>query len=309
MRLKKSKWINIPSPRYPVTLKYLILWVIAPIKPFIFTNIAKIKNANLLGFVFKLGNTLLRWPIKVNYNNNVNLFEIIEGDIKLYIKRIQYLKLYSKGIKKRFQLLINQYHLNDIDFSKDDLVIDVGANVGEISLILSKYFDCSTFSIEPEEAEYKCLKLNLEGYDSDFLNNPLWKEEKALPFYSANEELDSSCFETEDYTQIIEKDAKTLTNIIESFNGRRVKLLKLEAEGAEPEILQGGINSLHLVDYISADVGPERGLSYETTLVSTVNILKNCGFELIKMGHPRLICLFKNISLELPAKNNKKKIL
>ena len=93
MRLKKNKWINIPSPRYPVTLKYLILWAIAPIKPFIFTNIAKIKNKNLLGFVFKLGNTLLRWPIKVNYDKNVKLFEIIEGDLTLYIKRIQYLKL------------------------------------------------------------------------------------------------------------------------------------------------------------------------------------------------------------------------
>ena len=49
-----------------------------------------------------------------------------------------------------------------------------------------------------------------------------------------------------------------------------IKLLKLEAEGAEPEILLGGLDKIHLIDYICADVGPERGLSYETTLVSSV---------------------------------------
>mgnify|MGYP004262250217 CR=1 FL=1 len=31
-------------------------------------------------------------------------------------------------------------------------------------------------------------------------------------------------------------------------------MLKLEAEGAEPEILMGGLNSLNLVDYITVDV-------------------------------------------------------
>ena len=109
--------------------------------------------------------------------------------------------------------------------------------------------------------------------------------------------MDSSCFETEGYTHVLKKKSKTLSSIINSYNGRRIKLLKLEAEGAEPEILMGGLSSLNFVDYITVDVGPERGLSYETTLVSTVNILIDCGFDLIKMGHPRLICLFKNQSL------------
>ncbi|MEK9627525.1 MAG: FkbM family methyltransferase [Nitrospinota bacterium] len=239
-------------------------------------------------------NILLGWPIKITYEKSLNLFKVVEGNLTTYIGRRQYLKLYAKGISGRNKLLIDQYLLNDIPWSKDDLVIDVGANVGEVSLILSRDFQCSTYSIEPEEVEFECLKLNLKGYNSTFLNNPLWKEEKQITFYSANEELDSSCFETEDYTHVTEKKTATLSNIINSLEGKRVKLLKLEAEGAEPEILLGGLDVINQVDYICVDVGPERGLSYETTLVDTVNILNNHGFEFIKMGHPRLICLFKN---------------
>ena len=145
-----------------------------------------------------------------------------------------------------------------------------------------------------EQLLFPLRQLNLKGYNSKFLNNPLWKEEKQITFYSANEELDSSCFETEDYTHVTEKKTVTLSSIIQGLNGQRVKLLKLEAEGAEPEILMGGLDVLNQVDYICVDVGPERGLSYETTLVDTVNTLTNHGFEFIKMGHPRLICWFKN---------------
>jgi len=292
--LKKKQWINIPVPRYPVTFKYFILWIIAPIKPYIFSNISRIKNKLLLVQIFNIVNIILRWPIILKYSSNKKLFKIYGDDLSIYIKRIQYVKLYSNGINNRFKLLINQYHLNEVEFLENDLAIDVGANIGEMSLILSKYYKCETYSVEPEEDEFECLKLNLNNYRGSFLNNPLWYEEKLLSFYSANEELDSSCFETEDYTHVLIKKAKTLSSIINSFNGRRIKFLKLEAEGAEPEILKGGLDTLHLVDYISVDVGPERGLSYETTLVSTVNILKNCGFDFLKMGHPRLICLFKN---------------
>ena len=87
-----------------------------------------------------------------------------------------------------------------------------------------------------------------------------------------------------------------MNNLVKNNIGQnvKIKLLKLEAEGAEPEILLGGLKVLPQITYISADVGPERGLSYDTTLVQTVNILKDHGFELIKMGHPRIVCLFKN---------------
>ena len=213
--------------------------------------------------------------------------------IKFILQDANTSNLFSRD-QKRNDLLKNQYFLDMIDFKKNDFVIDVGAYLGEVSLILAKNFECKTLSIEPEEKEFNCLKLNLTGYDSNFINSPLWSEEKEISFYSANEDLDSSCFETEGYTEIVKKNSLTLSKIIKNLEIEKIKFLKLEAEGAEPEILLGGLKDLNKIEYICVDVGPERGLKYETSLVETVNILKANDFEFMKMGHPRLNCLFKN---------------
>ncbi len=291
----KKRWINIPSPRYPVTLIYLIMWVLAPLKPFLFTNLLNISNKRCFQYIFNFLNLLIiHWPLKIKYQAKEDMFKVYDKKNKIFIARRQYLKLYSKGIKSRNDLLTNQYFLNTIDFNKNDFVIDVGANIGEVSLILAKDFQCKILSIEPEEKEFNCLKFNLNGFDSNYINVPLWSEEKEISFYSANEDLDSSCFETEGYTEIVKKNALTLSKIIKDFNIEKIKFLKLEAEGAEPEILLGGLKDLNKIEYICVDVGPERGLKYETTLVETVNILKTNNFEFLKMGHPRLNCLFKN---------------
>ena len=80
------------------------------------------------------------------------------------------------------------------------------------------------------------------------------------------------------------------------FDKKKIKLLKLEAEGAEPEILQGANLILPNIEYVVVDVGAERRLKYETTLVNTVNFLIKNNFDLVKLGVPRLMCLFKNKS-------------
>ena len=73
-----------------------------------------------------------------------------------------------------------------------------------------------------------------------------------------------------------------------------IKLLKLEAEGAEPEILYGLNKKINLIDYISIDAGFERGKSLESTLVPCINYLSKKNFELIGYSNTRIVILFKN---------------
>lgn len=74
----------------------------------------------------------------------------------------------------------------------------------------------------------------------------------------------------------------------------KIKLLKLEAEGAEPEVLEGCGDLLQQIEYITADLGPERGVSQESTLVPVVNYLLAHNFELLEVGHTRIVGLFRN---------------
>ena len=73
-----------------------------------------------------------------------------------------------------------------------------------------------------------------------------------------------------------------------------MRLLKLEAEGAEPEVLQGALGLLSLVDYISADLGPERGKAEISTLEEVSNLLEEQGFERLRVEGERVIALFRN---------------
>ena len=71
-------------------------------------------------------------------------------------------------------------------------------------------------------------------------------------------------------------------------------MLKLEAEGAEPEILEGLGKKIDLVEFISADLGYERGINCESTLAPVTNFLLSRGFDLIDISHGRICALYKN---------------
>ena len=73
-----------------------------------------------------------------------------------------------------------------------------------------------------------------------------------------------------------------------------MKLLKLEAEGAEPEVIKGALNLLKNIEYIAADLGPERGLKQESTLKEVVNILLENNFKIVDFKYPRICLLFRN---------------
>ena len=74
----------------------------------------------------------------------------------------------------------------------------------------------------------------------------------------------------------------------------RIKLLKLEAEGYEPEVIAGASGILDRIEYVSADVGFERGTAMQSTLPDVTNYLLSRGFEIVANGRHRLVLLFRN---------------
>ena len=70
--------------------------------------------------------------------------------------------------------------------------------------------------------------------------------------------------------------------------------MKLEAEGAEPEIIMGAKQVLLRTKYITVDVGEERGVNEESTLPEVVNSLIPLGFKVIDVNLRRGVLLFKS---------------
>ena len=121
-------------------------------------------------------------------------------------------------------------------------------------------------------------------------NVGLWNEEGSLEFYVASQGADSSLIRPRTFG------AKTIvkTAPLKNYVKGKIKCLKLEAEGAEPEILEGLGDKLAYVEYVTADVGFERGHAQGSTLPPVTNYLLQNNFRMISVSQGRLCALYKN---------------
>jgi FkbM family methyltransferase len=211
-----------------------------------------------------------------------------------FAERMRGFWLYSQGIGSRGISIFESYFLDLIKFSSGDVVIDCGANYADLYIHLSKLVsDIRYITFEPSPKEYECVLRNAPGQEHH--RSALGKVSGPIKLYVSSKGADSSIIEPEGgYTHVLPIEAICLNDFANSIPD--IKLLKLEAEGAEPEILEGALEVLDRIQYIAADGGAERGTSKHSTIESITNTLLNHGFELfhldIKSGKGR--ALFRN---------------
>jgi FkbM family methyltransferase len=198
----------------------------------------------------------------------------------------------KRGIVQRARMLGETYFLPRIEFARGDVVVDCGANVGELKLyFLENDLPVEYIGIEPSPLEYRCLIENVAP--SRTFNVGLWDRDGDLDFYVSSQMADSSLIEPPEYDEIIKVPTRRLDSLLPN---RRIKLLKLEAEGAEPEAIAGCEELLGEIEYISADLGFERGIDQTSTLAEVTNFLLGRGFKIVANGRKRLTVLYRRAS-------------
>jgi FkbM family methyltransferase len=216
----------------------------------------------------------------------------------IYIAKRTRLHLYFKGIQSRLEQISSQYMLEQVTSLSNGTgwIVDIGANVGELSLAVNKFYKRNKLIlIEPSTAEHAAAVYNLKDITSRIFCTGLWFEKAEIQFYHANETGDSSLLPS-DYSRphdliMVDK----LDSLLFDLNIEEIDLLKLEAEGAEPEILMGALETLKITKYITADLGPERGINKLRTYEQCYTILLKAGFEQIsRFNGGREVYLFKN---------------
>lgn len=214
------------------------------------------------------------------------------ADERIYIARRNRFKRYDRGIKAWVERLAKGYCLDHVNFSKGDVVIDCGANIGEIGVWLQQ-FDVKYIPFEPEEGEAHCSDLN--NFDGKRVTErfALWHEETVLEFFSKPDTADSSAIEIKDFTEVKRIKATSLAKYVEDHGIKSIKLFKVEAEGAEPEVLMGAEPVLGLIDYVSVDCGRERGIKQEATFEEANEILLKNNFERVTENKLRHVHLYK----------------
>jgi FkbM family methyltransferase len=199
---------------------------------------------------------------------------------------------YQRGVVNRALDLANAYRINEISFEPGDVIVDCGANLGDLMLYFNYIeVDIEYIAFEPSKNEFACLQKN--SYPATCYNLGLWHTNKTMEFYQSSANGDSS------FIPILEIDDAYKINVVrlDETIAADIKLLKLEAEGAEPEVIMGCENLLERIEYIAADLGPERGLRGENTVPFVVNYLLLRNFEVLQFNEDRCLFLFQNTKL------------
>jgi FkbM family methyltransferase len=98
-----------------------------------------------------------------------------------------------------------------------------------------------------------------------------------IDFYLSTKRADSSIIKPDNFDSIITVKSLILDDFF--FNKNYIiDLLKIEAEGAEPEVIKGCIKLIKRVKFIVVDAGPER--YGKKTNLKVKNILEKNGFNI-----------------------------
>lgn len=217
---------------------------------------------------------------RLSKSKSHSYYDGVDTDGSIVIVRRNRFKRYDRGVFRWVNILANSYCLDHVAFKKNDVVIDCGANIGELG-IWTKPFGVKYIPFEPEEAEADCSDLNNFDAKQHTQRYALWFEKTTLEFYSKPDSADSSAIEFNDYSEVKRIEAVTLDDFVKEQKIKKIKLLKLEAEGAEPEVLRGALKILNRIEYITIDCGFERGITQDSTFHEVNEILVENGFSIV----------------------------
>ncbi len=227
------------------------------------------------------------------YYENKKYFKTTKDFEYVYFPNKRILRI-VKNISTHLDRMYLSYCIDKVDIKNGDTVVDCGANIGELNLALKyKNIIPNYYAFEPDLETFECLLLNHSDFKNNLFNVALSDVSGQGELYIDNEGGNTSLinFGSEKVNKVkLEK----LDNIQIEGN---IKLLKVEAEGNEPEVLVGAEHTLTKTEYVSVDFGGERGVNQEMTLIDVNDFLYSKGFNLINFSDFRIIGLYKNKNL------------
>ncbi len=165
-------------------------------------------------------------------------------------------KLYRQGWEARLDRLEREYGVGrHRALDAGSVVLDIGANAGEFAHVAARH-GARIHCFEADPQVFACLQRNIEGLpNASAHQSAVWKENGEVDFALSPDRADSSVFADGPRVK-----ARAIT--IETFAREqalaRIDLVKCDAEGAEPEVLEGIGAAWPLVRAVALDTGAER---------------------------------------------------
>jgi FkbM family methyltransferase len=167
----------------------------------------------------------------------------------------------------------------NITLEEGDVALDIGANVGWYTLMMSRKVGESgkVLAVEPNPTNYAILCRNIRD---NKLENVIAlqvalsdKDGYARMSMSSNPTAHSLSYKTPDQTKTELVKIMRLDTLVEKQEINKVDFIKIDVEGAEKRLLEGASNTLKIIleMIIESDNTPQRQ--------KTLQLLKNKGYK------------------------------
>jgi FkbM family methyltransferase len=180
-----------------------------------------------------------------------------------------------------------KYNINDENIlssllAPGDVFIDVGANVGTLSLTAASLVGegGKVYCFEPNRRifDYLCKNIRLNSFANVIPSNCVVGEKPGEVFFSDQSH--------DDINKVVSAGSHklpmtTIDAIAEQISGN-IKLLKIDVEGYEKFVLQGSENTLCRIDNIYFEAFDEHFTPYGYTTSNILNYLGDFGFSFFR---------------------------
>lgn len=189
---------------------------------------------------------------------------------------------------------------------KEPVIFDVGANIGQS---IEKYRTiapgCSIFSFEPNPDTFKMLKRKYGSEEKTVcIQLALGAETKTAPFYATKCPEASSLLPPEEFVSkrspsgnynynLVSVPVDTLDHVARKLNISKIDILKMDVQGGELGVLQGGESLLNraAIDFIFSEVLFAENYAGQSDFNDLCNHLKRFGYvvwDVIPFLHTKL---------------------
>ena len=199
------------------------------------------------------------------------MFSLVNNIIKNKLKKIKFVRLLLYKIRPGYK----KYQVFNF-LTKDSIVIDIGANIGEVSTYINDKFGCKIYCYEPHPGAFKYLKKKLKKYENiSIFNYAVSNQNSEKNFYlhknssSEDDLIYSQAASLEENKENVSLEKKTIVkcihinDILKKF--KKIDCIKIDIEGHEYKILPFLIENKSLIKKVICEL-------HGSDLESSVNI-------------------------------------
>lgn len=222
--------------------------------------------------------------------------EFLTKKVTLYLPHVGgKIRLHKQSLSGAF-LLNRSYSAPEYRFLKSllkngDTVIDVGANIGTVSICMSRAVGPTgrVIAFEPDPVAYRAMVDNISLNKLEniaLLNMAAGKAGGIRDFCKLKKSSDMSHFlgDEKKYagpSDIIQVECTSIDDLFEKRRLGKAALLKIDVEGAELEVLQGAARVLAngLVDSLVVEMFDDNCANFGYRAISIVDFLSQYGYK------------------------------